>query len=120
MSWKGIYDEDSFVAPLRKRRAELNQALRQAQDRDAAAEVLAAIEELRRFVDAIKKFDGPSEALVPIPGEEHLFRLRVDRWDAYFLLHPPVQAYYGMLVEHPNLPVIRRLDELLPRSRGAT
>ena len=97
-----------------------DQALRQAQDRNSAAEVLAAIEELRRFVDAIKNVDGPSEALVPIPGEENLFRLRVDRWDAYFLLHLPAQAYYGMLVEHPDLPAVRRLDELLPRSRGAT
>jgi hypothetical protein len=117
VSWTGFYDEDSFVAPLRKRRAELDQALQRAPDRDAASEVLDAIDELRRFLGAIKKVDGPSETLAPIPDlfEGSLFRLRVERWDAYFLLDLSTQAYYGMLVEHPDVPVIRRLDELQPR-----
>ena len=122
MSWTGFYDEDSFVAPLRKRRVQLNQALQQAPDRDAAAAVLEAIDELRRFLDAIKKVDGPSEALAPVPGPfgGSLFRLRVERWDAYFLLALSAQAYYGILVEHPDVPVVRRLDELQPRRGDAT
>ena len=120
MAWKGIYDEVSFVEPLRKRFAELNQALRRVQDRDAAADVLASVEELRRFVDAIKHVDGPSESLAPVPDGENLFRLRVERWDAYFLFDLSAQAYYGMLVDHPDVPVVRRLDELLPRLRSAT
>ena len=116
MSWTGAYDENSFVAPLRQRRAELDQALQQASDRDAAAEVLDAIDELRRFVDAIKKIDGPSDLLAPVPGlfGGSLYRLQVGRWNAYFFLEPSAQAYYAALVEHPDLPVMRRLDELQP------
>lgn len=122
MSWTGFYDEDSFIAPLRKRRAELNQALQQAPNRDAAAAVLDAIDELRRFVDAIKKVDGPSEMLAPVPEpfEGSLFRLRVERWDAYFVLALAPQAYYGILVEHPDVPVVHRLEELQPRRGDAT
>lgn len=120
MAWTGAYDEASFVAPLRRRRDELEQALLRAKDRDEADALIGAIEELRQFVAAIKTIDGPSNLLTPLPGEASgsLYRLRVGEWSAYFFLEPSKEAYYAALVEHPALPTTVRLDELRPPASG--
>jgi hypothetical protein len=113
---RAAYDEAAFLGPLKKARQAIDSAFLEARSVDDVRRAEARLDELQRFLDAVKQIDGPSELLKPVtdggPPSGDLYELQVGAWRAYYLINPTTKSYYAAAVFHPSMPLNRRLSEL--------